>query len=124
MLSQLGHARWLILAAAAFAAIGGVVIVAISQSGTDASRDAFAAIGPDDRVVVATVNGKTIPRHDVELGAASALLPGAVDQRGHDLAGQTKKDILDAIIDGYVLADAAEKAGVKVTEDEVTQAMQ
>jgi len=122
-----GH--WLIIAGAA----GGVAIVVatavgvgIAQSGSDVGIQelyALATAGPDT-AVVAIVNGQPITRREIDIDAAmlqSAEASGASGASGQSGASISKADLLNNTIDDVLLAQAATKAGIEVTEAEVSQ---
>jgi hypothetical protein len=111
-----------VVIAAALSAGGTTAAVVIAQSGSDAATqelDALAGKGPDT-AVVAIVNGQPISRRTIDVQYAMALQPGLDDAQGRPLAGLSKDELLNREIDNLLLAQAAEKAGIVVTEDEVT----
>ena len=119
-----GH--WLIIAGAA----GGVAIVVatavgvgIAQSGSDVGIQelyALATAGPDT-AVVAIVNGQPITRREIDIDAAMLQAAAALGLSGQSGTSISKADLLNNTIDDVLLAQAATKAGIEVTEAEVSQ---
>jgi hypothetical protein len=104
---------------------GTIAGVVAAQSGGDSAADAIDAIaarGPDN-AIVATVNGRSITRRTVDVVMAVGAAGASSGFSGRPIDGMTREDVLEELIDGILLAQAAEEAGVVVTEDEVTQAI-
>jgi hypothetical protein len=114
-----------VVAVVACAAIFGVWLTIRSTQGESGERSAADALktitaqGPDT-VTVATVGGQAITRRAVDVTLALSVITGAMDASGKPLAGADKTAVLQGIVDSKLLALAGERAGIKVTDDEVT----
>jgi hypothetical protein len=107
-------------------AVGGAALgVVIAQSGPDYTvirLDELAAKGRDTRVV-AVVNGVQVQRWTIDVAEAASAAGVASLPSGRALAEMSRDEILQDAIDHLLLAQEAEKAGIRVTEDEVTMAI-
>ena len=118
--------RWLVIAGA----VGGVIVVVATavgvgsaQSGSDAGiqeLNALATAGPGT-AIVAIVNGQPITRREIDIDAAMLQSAEASGASGQSEASISKEDLLNNTIDDVLLAQAATKAGVVVTDAEVSQ---
>ena len=117
----------LMTAAGAVVVLGGTVggIVATAQSGSSAATDSLNALatkGPDT-AIVAVVDGQPIYRRAIDIGFAVSAQPGVEDVSGRPLASASKEQLLEHEIEEVLLAQAAVKAGVQVSDDDVTLAI-
>lgn len=111
-------------AAVALAAGIGAVVATAQTDGSDVATQALQTLtarGKDD-AIVATVNGVPITRRQVDVGVAIAQQPNVGDSSGRPL-GRDRSAILQQLIDDEILGQAAEAAGVTVTDDEVSMAI-
>jgi hypothetical protein len=122
-----GNQRHRLIIAGAVAGVAFViataVVVSAAQSGSDGGiqkLNALATRGPDT-AVVAIVNGQAITRREIDIDAAMLQSAQASGASGQDIAAVSKEDLLNNTIDDVLLAQAATKAGVVVTEAEVSQ---
>jgi hypothetical protein len=70
--------------------------------------------------VVADVNGVPVTRRALDVLAAATVMNGGTDASGRPLTQLSRRELLDGIIDSILLAQAAEAAGVVVTDDDVS----
>jgi hypothetical protein len=118
--------HWLIIAGT----LGGIgIVVATAVGVTMAQSDsaggiqelnALATAGPDT-AVVAIVNGQPITRREIDIDAAMLQSAEAAGASGQSGATNSKEELLNNTIDDVLLAQAATKAGVVVTEADVSQ---
>src|SRR5438046_7577814 len=93
-----------------------------AEGGVDAAANALdhlAAKGADT-AVVADVNGLPVSRRALNVLAAASVMNGGTDASGRPLAQLSRRELLDGIVDSILLAQAAEAAGVVVTDDDVS----
>lgn len=98
--------------------IGTIMVASGAAEGeTDAAAQALSALSKDgpDQVPVATVNGVPISSTTLQVHVATASLVG--------VESKSKRELLDDLIDAKLLTQAAVKAGVQVTDDEVDGAI-
>ncbi|MGH2632516.1 MAG: SurA N-terminal domain-containing protein, partial [Tepidiformaceae bacterium] len=111
---------------ATVAVIATAVGISVAQSGTGVAiqdLDALATAGPDT-AIVAIVNGQAITRRTIDVDYALAQQGSVGDAAGRSATGLSKQDLLNTEIENVLLAQAATKAGVVVTDAEVTQAVE
>lgn len=94
-----------------------MVATGAAEGETDAAAQALSVLSKDgpDQSPVATVNGVPISSTTLQVHVATAGLMGA--------ESKSKRELLDDLIDSELLAQAAVKAGVQVSDDEVDGAI-
>lgn len=103
-----------------------VAAVAVAQSGTGAAQQSLQAIaskGPDT-AVVAVVNGQPILRRAIDVQQAISSAESMRDAAGRPVAGVSHEVLLDREIEEILLAQAAQKSGIVVSDADVTLAIQ
>jgi SurA N-terminal domain len=110
---------------AAVAALTTAAIV-IAQSGSDAATQSLNVLATKgaDTAVVAIVNGRQITRRSIDMEYALALQGSVDDAAGRPTANLSKDELLSREVENVLLAQAAQKAGVVVTDNEVSLAIQ
>ncbi len=109
-------------AAAIMVGVLGAVAVVAAQTGSDAATDQLNKIAArgQDNAIVATVNGAAITRRAIDVQSALAMQGEFSDAAGRPIATLSQEELLDREIETVLLSQAAERAGVVVTDDEVS----
>ncbi len=98
------------------------LLVVSAQSGSDAAVSELERIKGTPDAVVAAVNGEEIRLRQVQVSRAASLA-GVLDISAGDVKGASDAALLDRLIDQVLLGQAAERAGVAVSDEDVTQAI-